>query len=58
VDHGEPTVDGGEAVQDGSGVVLRAVIDGDDLNVWVVLREERTDTSLDVSAFIARRQDD
>ena len=42
----------------GAGLVGAAVVDGDDLEVGVVLREERVEGGGDVGGFVAGGDDD
>jgi hypothetical protein len=48
----------GEGVDDGSGLVGGAVVDGDDAEVVVVLLEERGEAGGDVVGFVAGGDDD
>ncbi|MEI9980282.1 MAG: hypothetical protein WDN23_15015 [Edaphobacter sp.] len=47
-----------EGVDDGSGLVGGAVVDGEDLEVGVVLVEEGVEGGGDVGGFVAGRDDD
>lgn len=49
---------GGDIVDDGGCVVGGAVVDDDDLEVRIVLREERVESGGDVGGFVTRGYDD
>ena len=49
---------GGDGVDDGAGRIGGAVVDGDDLEVGVVLREERVESGGDVGGLVASGDDD
>ncbi len=49
---------GGDGVDDGAGLVGGAVVDGDDLEVGVVLSEKGVERGGDVGGFVAGGDDD
>jgi hypothetical protein len=49
---------GGECIHDCAGLVVGAVVDGEDLEVGIVLLQERLEAGGDVRGFVAGRDDD
>ncbi|MNF79215.1 hypothetical protein D3C84_614230 [compost metagenome] len=47
-----------QGVEDGTGVVLRAIVDGDDLDVRILLGQRRMDGFPDVVTFVEARDED
>jgi len=55
--HQQSLVPRGEVSEDGARRVARAIVDGDDLEARIVLREQRSDGVPDGRAFVARGND-